>query len=79
MSKRTMAISEFKANALRIIDEVSRTHETVLITRRGKPLAELTPYRNSNEKSLPGRLSETLVHELDIVTPLGETMWDACE
>ncbi len=77
MCKRTMAISEFKANALRIIDEVSRTHETVLITRRGKPLAELTPYRKSAEKPLPGQLSKMLVHEEDIVSPIGESTWEA--
>ena len=76
---KVMAISEFKANALRVIDEVAKTQETVVITKRGEPLAEIMPYRRSGEKPIPGLLAETLVFEKDIVSPLGEDDWEACE
>jgi len=33
----------FKANCLAIMDEVQAKHETVVITKRGKPVAKLVP------------------------------------
>ena len=74
---KTMAISAFKANALKVIDDVSKTHESVIITKRGKAMAELVPFRSSREKAVPGRLSSSLVYEKDIVSPLDPDMWEA--
>jgi antitoxin (DNA-binding transcriptional repressor) of toxin-antitoxin stability system len=74
---KTMAISRFKALALKIIDDVAKTKEGVVITRRGKPLAQVTPFQNTADKNEPGTLSDTLLFEKDIVTPLGEDMWEA--
>ena len=76
---KTMAISAFKANALRVIDNVSKLQERVIITKRGKALAELIPFRSTKNKAVPGRLSSSLVSEKDIITPLGSGMWDACK
>ena len=74
---KTMAISEFKAHSLQVLDRVARTKETVVVTRRGKPLVEVVPYRDKGELSTPGKLSETLLFEKDIVSPLGESIWSA--
>lgn len=76
---KTMAISTFKAHALRVIDRVAQTHESIVITKRGKPIAELIPFRSKQKEAIPGRLSETLVFEKDIVSPLGEDIWEACQ
>lgn len=38
-----VSISEFKAKCLAIVDRVNKTRKPVLITRRGKPLAEVIP------------------------------------
>jgi antitoxin (DNA-binding transcriptional repressor) of toxin-antitoxin stability system len=51
----------------------------IVITKRGKPLAQITPYRTSGITPKPGRLSDTLVFEKDVISPLGEEMWDACK
>lgn len=75
----TMAISTFKVNALKIIDQVSKTHESIVITKRGKALAELIPFRTSNDKAVPGKLSSSYVEEKDIVSPLGQDQWEACQ
>jgi len=75
---KTMAISEFKTHALKIIDQLSQNHETIIVTKRGKPLAKLLPYEDTPESIKPGQLSETLVFEDDIITPLGEDMWEVC-
>lgn len=75
---KVMGISKFKTNALKILDQVSKTHEVIVITRRGKPLAQIIPYRTNDKHPMPGTLSETLVFEGDIISPLDENMWDAC-
>ena len=76
---QTMGISQFKAHALKIIDQVAKTKEIIVITKRGKPLAQIIPYQNSISNHKPGRLADALVFENDIVSPLGEEMWDACK
>jgi len=76
---KTMAISKFKAYALKILDQVAKTQESIVITKRGKPLAEVVPFRKSDKNPVPGKLADTLVFEKDIVSPLGKDMWDACK
>ncbi len=75
---KTMSISYFKAHALKNIDTVYTSKETILITKRGKPVAEVIPYENPDEKPVPGKLAHALVAEKDIVSPLGQEMWDSC-
>jgi len=69
----TVAISQFKAHAVKILDQVARTQENIIITRRGKPFARIIPFRDINTKTTPGKLADTLVFEKDIVSPLGIT------
>ncbi len=76
---KTMGISQFKSHALKILDQVAKTQEIIIITKRGKPLAQITPYRTSGIIPKPGRLSDALVFEKDVISPLGEGMWDACK
>lgn len=76
---KTMGISQFKSHALKILDQVANTQEVIIITKRGKPLAQITPYRTSEINPKPGRLSDTLAFEKDVLSPLGEEMWDACK
>lgn len=40
---KEVAISEFKAKCLAILDQVQKTKRPVRITRRGKPVAEVVP------------------------------------
>jgi prevent-host-death family protein len=74
-----MAISEFKAHALRVLGQVAKTKEPVVVTRRGKPIAEVVAFSGRDEKAKPGKLSKTLVFEKDIVSPVGESIWSACK
>ena len=76
---KTMGISKFKSHALQILDQVAKTQEIIVITKRGKPLAQITPYRTPELNSRPGRLADTLVFEKDIISPLGEEMWEVCK
>ena len=74
----TMAISAFKAHALEAIDRVAKTREPIVVTKRGKPLAQVVPYQGEDSVPIPGKLAEALLFEEDIVTPLGDEMWEAC-
>ena len=74
---RTLAITDFKAHALQVLGQVAKTRESVVVTKRGIPLAEVIPF--SPEIPRPGKLAEALVFEKDIVSPLGEDMWDVCK
>ncbi len=76
---KTMAISKFKAQALQVLNEVAQSKEPIVITKRGKPLAQVIAFRNDEIKSTPGKLADAFVFEKDIVTPLGEGVWDACQ
>ncbi len=74
---KTMAITDFKSHALQVLGEVAARKERVIVTKRGKPLVEVVPYADA--KPTAGQLAEALVFEKDIVTPLGQNMWNACK
>lgn len=38
-----LAISEFKATCLKVLEQVRQTGEPILITKRGEPVAYITP------------------------------------
>ena len=66
---------EFKAKCLHVMDEVNQKHVSVVITKRGKPIAMMVPL-DTEEKSFFGCLSSTVTICGDIVSPLDET-WEA--
>lgn len=74
---KTMGISRFKAHALKVLGEIAKTQEGIVITKRGKPLAQVVPYRAAGRNPKPGRLAGAFVFEKDIVSPLGERMWES--
>jgi len=74
---RTLAITDFKTHALQILAQIAENRESIVVTKRGKPLAEVIPYCQDVPKA--GKLADTLVFEKDIISPLGEEMWDVCK
>ena len=42
---RYIKASEFKAKCLQLMDEVAETGQEIIITKRGNPVAKLTPYQ----------------------------------
>jgi len=76
---KTMGVSQFKTHALKILDQIAKTREGVLITKRGKPLAQIIPYRSIDMNPTPGQLAKAFVFEKDIISPLGEEMWESCK
>lgn len=75
---QTVKASEFKAKCLALMDEVARTGEPLLITKKGKPVAELRPPSGGRAKT-PFGLHRGLVDiRGDLVAPLGEP-WEVLE
>ena len=74
---RSMSVTLFKAHALRVLDRVARTKEHLVITKRGRPLAQVIPWDQPSTVPIPGRLADCLIFEKDIVGPLGEDLWEA--
>ena len=67
--------SEFRARCLQIMDEVVETREPVVITKHGKPMCQLTPYR-SKPRTLFAVSQDTIVIRGDIISPL-DVDWEA--
>lgn len=42
-SMKTMAAGKFKVHCLKVMDQVQSKRESVIITKRGKPVAKLVP------------------------------------
>ena len=47
---KKMAACSFKTNCLAIMDEVQAKRETVVITKRGKPVAKLVPVNTDTDE-----------------------------
>jgi prevent-host-death family protein len=65
----------FKAECLKLMDEVARTGKPIVITKHGKPVAQLIPMPPEAE-SLFGYMKNTLVIKGDIVSSTEES-WSA--
>lgn len=65
-----IAISEFKAKCLSILDEVNKTKKPIRILKRGKPLAEVVPPTPAPKRRKLGRMAGTVEILGDIVSPI---------
>jgi prevent-host-death family protein len=72
---RIIKASEFKAKCLSLMDEVAQSGESLVITKNGKPVAELKPY-GAEKKNLFGIWKDAVVVTGDIVSPI-DVEWDA--
>lgn len=74
-----IAISKFKATCLAVLERVRTTHQPVLITRFGKPVAEVVPPKTATgSRDWLGALSGTGRTRGDIVAPAtAEADWEA--
>ena len=66
---RTIKASEFKARCLKLMDEVAQSGEEIVITKNGRPVSRLAPYREP--RRLPfGRSRDRIRIMDDIVAPM---------
>lgn len=72
---RTIKASEFKAKCLKLMDEVADTGETLVITKNGRPIAQLEPAKKP-AKSLWGLHKGMIEIKGDIIAPI-DVEWEA--
>lgn len=65
-----ISAGEFKAKCLKLMDEVASSHEKVVITKRGKPVAMLVPVEAEEAAPLFGYMAGTASVQGDIVAPV---------
>ncbi len=72
---RTMKASEFKSKCLQLMDEVAEGGGEIVITKNGKPVSRLVPYRE-RPKSLFGIDRGRMKIVGDIISPI-DVEWEA--
>ena len=74
----TIKASDFKARRLSVLDRVSATGETVVILKRGRPVAEPGPVRSGAVGYPQSELAGTVSLVGDTVPPvMAEEEWEA--
>ena len=72
---KTVAATEFKARCLVLLEEVRQTRQSLLVTRHGKPVAEIIPYM-PKDAGTDNPLKGSVLFQGDLVSPLDEK-WDS--
>lgn len=70
---KTLSVSKFKATCLAVLEDVSKQKKKIIVTKRGKPIAEIIPV-NHEKKDIP--LKDTVLFMGDIVSPVAEEEWE---
>jgi prevent-host-death family protein len=74
---KKIAAGKFKAQCLKVMEQVRTTREPVLITKRGQPLAKLVPAEKASDDFI-GRLEGIVTIVGDIESPIVPLEdWDA--
>lgn len=74
----TIQASEFKAKCLALMDQVALSGEPMVITKNGKPVVQLNPYRPPRASSLIGLHKGQGEILGDIISPI-DADWDALQ
>jgi prevent-host-death family protein len=62
-----IAAGQFKAQCLQLMDRVKQTHEEVVITKQGLPLAKLVPVEDQHLPRFIGYMKGLVVVSGDII------------
>ena len=74
----TINASDFKARCLAILDRVQATGERIVILKRGRPVAELSPHRPAGAQYPQAELENSVDIIGDILEPaVPEAHWDS--
>lgn len=75
---RTAKASEFKAKCLQLLDEVADSGSEIVITKNGRPVSRLVPYRKPMKAPF-GRDRDIIKIHGDIVSPMPAEWFGAPE
>ncbi len=72
---KSVPATEFKARCLALLEEVRETRQPLLVTRHGKPVAEIRPFAPRHaERTNP--LKGSITYQGDLISPVHER-WDS--
>jgi prevent-host-death family protein len=69
---KEVAISEFKAKCLALLDEVQKTRQPIRITRRGRPVADVNPPAPTDNLDWIGSMKGKMEILGDIIAPASD-------
>ncbi|MBI2339390.1 MAG: type II toxin-antitoxin system Phd/YefM family antitoxin [Deltaproteobacteria bacterium] len=73
----TIAISQFKATCLKLLERVKNTGESLVVTKKGVPIAMVAPPpKPPVKRSSYGCMKDSVTFIGDIVSPLGTDDWE---
>ena len=72
---QTIKASDFKAKCLHLMDVVNETNEELIITKNGKPISRLVPYRKQIDTLFGLHQGKISSHD-DLISSIDKT-WDA--
>lgn len=75
MASKKIPAGKFKAQCLKIMENVKKTRRKITITKRNVPIAQLAPIDEEEEKVF-GKLKGTVRVIKNIIDPIDEA-WDA--
>ena len=70
----TIAAGEFKAKCLKLLDQVAAERKTLIITKHGKPVAQVIP--PPAQENIVGSMKGSVLWMGDIISPI-DVEWDA--
>jgi prevent-host-death family protein len=70
----TIAAGEFKSKCLKLLDQVAEERATLVITKHGRPVAQVVPM--PAEKNIIGAMRGSVLWEGDIISPI-DVEWEA--
>lgn len=70
-----ISAAQFKAECLKLMDEVEKTRQPIIITKHGRPVAQLAPVPADTD-SLFGYMKGTTKIKGDVMAPL-DVQWSA--
>ncbi len=73
-SGKVVTATHFKAHCLRLLEDVRRTRRRLVVTRHGKPVAEISP--PSSRGTSVNALKGSILQQEDLLSPVSGT-WDS--
>lgn len=74
---KNVSVTEFKAHCLEFLNQVAKTGEPLLLTKRGKPTAMVSPPPADTSKAwVPGEFRDKAKIVGDLIAPYDEP-WEA--
>ncbi len=71
--EKVVTATHFKTHCLRLLEDVRRTRQPLVVTRHGRPVAEIGP---PSAAATANPLKGSVLHQDDLLSPVAGT-WDS--